>query len=625
MSSSKHFLSSVLLLTLSVFLFNSCFPTKSEESAEPQQPKDPIITDTDPNDIPKDIDSNFTVNVNSIDSLFEVLIKRVESLEDAETPDDVFNTDFISIRNGFATAVSGQPANAKANVGFIISSICAVNTSANIKKAVDSIQAYIEALDNYYDGYDGDLILYKKRPVQATAKRKMPVNNQQIPLKKSASKKPVVSNVFSRKGIEAVGFALLAETPKIIAAQTEKPSFPSFVTVSFIQKIVEEDIIPRLNDIISACNRLTQNEMSLVLTAFGETFELDKGDILLFEAGIRLTRAGLGIFTTYNMDLQHTDGSSIMSHQDEYDDMEESDGKYIIKLQNDTLVNIWTVNEVQNTSKFSDVVQYNLKRSDFLKIRRENHEWVYNDLKMIPELIKASLQSMKEEKDRQEDDLIPAGEIFNIDADMADICSEMAEEGISPALAAKFSSPEALMNFVTELLTKEYTFSERIDGYDINMTVNLSKWFTNPVADLKTLFPKYRLSTTQDRVTSYTYVYYDNWGGNHFYAYKEDIIDIPSSLIASKELDLFSNDYYVTLNTEFTVTAWKDSIIYCTPIHLIDDAGKDMPTVRTYRYMDEALILQIYFPYFNDYTFNGLFPKMTSRTSWIDFLSQFFE
>lgn len=154
----------------------------------------------------------------------------------------------------------------------------------------------------------------------------------------------------------------------------------------------------------------------------------------------------------------------------------------------------------KKTSRFADVVQYNLKRSDFLTIRRANHEWVHNDLKMVPELIKAGLKSMKTETDRQEDDLIPAGEIFSLNEDMADISSELIKEGISPAMAGRFSSPEALMDFITELLTKEFTFSETIDGYDITMTVNLSNWFTNPVSDLRSLYPKYRLTDKQDRV-----------------------------------------------------------------------------------------------------------------------------
>jgi transcription elongation factor Elf1 len=620
MPSSKHFLSSVFLLTLSVFLFNSCFPTKSDESAEEQQPTDPLVEDVDPNDLPEDIDPNLVVNEGSIDSLFDLLTKRVESLEDAETPDDVFNTDFISIRNGFATAVSRQPENAKANVGFIVSSICAVNTSANIKKAIDSIQAYIEAVDNYYDSYNNEWILYKKRS-NANAKRKLPGNNQQIPLKKAEIKKPLISNVFNRKGIEGVGVVLLAESPKIIAAQSEKPSFPSFLTVSFIQKTVEEDIIPRLNDVISACNRLTQNEMSLVMTAFGETFELDKGDILLFEAGIRLVRAGLGLFTTYNMDIQTTDGSSIINLLDDVDD-EDAD-KYIYRLQNDTLICLWVFNEEKYTSKITDVVQHNLKRPDFLKIRRANHEWVYNDLKMVPQLIKASIQSMKAETDQQDDDLIPAGEIFNLDADMADISMEMVEEGLSPSLAAKFSSPEALMDFVIELLTKEYTFSETIDGYDITMTVDLSKWFTNPVSDLKTLFPKYRLSQAHDRLISYSDKSYGNGGVNYFWADPEDIIDIPESMIASKYLT--SGQYYVTLKENFSVILWIDSAITCVPFYLIDDSGKDLPIWNINYDMDYIQILRECFPYFNDYTFNGFFPRMTTRNSWIDFLSQFYE
>jgi len=519
--------------------------------------------------------------------------------------------------------VSKQPSHVKANVGFIISSICAVNTSANIKKAIDSIQSYIEAVDNYYDAEE--LVLYKKRPVQVTAKRKLPVNNQQIPLKKATSKKPLVSNIFNRKGIEGVGFVILAESPKIIAAQAEKPSFPSFFTISFIQKTVEEDIIPRLNDVLSSCKRLDQTEMSLILTAFDETFELDKGDILLFEAGIRLARAGFGIFTTYNMDIQTADGSSIINLLNDYYNDDQAESKYIFRLSNDSLFCFSVYNDEKYTSKFADIVQYNLKRSDFLKIRSANHQWVYSDLKMVPELIKASLKSMKEETDQQNDDLIPAGEIFNLDADMTDISLEMTENGISPSLASRFSSPEALMDFVTEVLTKEYTFNETIDGYNISMTVDLSKWFTNPVSDLKTLFPKYRLSQPQDRVTSHTYkyYYYEHGKGDAFYAYPDDIIDIPSSMIASKEP--YQEFYYVKLNTNYSVEVWVDSIIYCTPFYLIDDSGKDLPFNKMGDAIYDLQILRECFPYFNDYTFNGLFPKMTTRTSWIDFLSQFYE
>lgn len=320
------------------------------------------------------------------------------------------------------------------------------------------------------------------------------------------------------------------------------------------------------------------------------------------------------------MDLQTTDGSPILSLLND----DESDAiwtKYIYKLQNDTLLKIWVSNEEQYTSKYADIVQHNLKRADFLKIRRENHQWVYNDLKKVPELIKASLKSMKEEPDAQEDDLIAAGEIFRMNSDMADISNKMLKEGISPSLAAKFISPEALMDFVTEILTKEYTLDETIDGYNITMTVDLSKWFTNPVNDLKTLYPKYRLSQTQDRVTSYTYKTYNNQTGNGFFTDPGDVIDIPSSMIAGTDMEF--GHTYITLTTTYKCIMWVDSVTYCTPIHLIDDSGKDMPLVKVGHELDDVEALRKYFPYFNDYTINGIFPKMTTRTSWIDFISQF--
>lgn len=627
MSVLRQSLSSVFLLILSIFLFNSCFPTQSdEEKGDPEVVDttgiDPTDTNVSSDDLPKDIDPGFVVSNNSIDSLFNVLVKRVETLQDVETTDDVFSIDFLSIRKGFATAISKQPSHAKANVGFIISAICALNTSNNVKKAVDSIQSYIDDVDNYY--YSEEPLFFEDLPEKFTAKRKQTNNLQYSSLKKQASTKSLVSNVFNRKGIEGLGYVLLAQSPKILAAQTEKPSFPAFLTISFIQNTVEEDIIPRLNDILSACKRLEKNNMSLALTVFDEAFELDNGDILLFEAGIRLLRAGLGLFTTYNMDLRCSDGSSIMKLYDEYNDMDELKRKYTYRLDNDTLVCLGVFNAEQYTSKIADAVQYNLKNTDFLKIRRANHEWVYNDLKMVPELIKSSLKSMKEETDGQEDDLIAAGEIFDINSDMADISTEMYENGFSPSLSGRFASPEALMDFVTELLTKEYTFNESIDGYNIIMTINLSKWFTSPVSDLKTLFPKYRLPQNKDRIISFIDKGYDRWGsGNSFYADPEDIIDIPSSLIANIDDEW---DYkIVTLTKNISVCMWVDSTVFCTPIILTDDAGKDIPFQMMEDIFYDIEVLRECFPYFNDYTVNGLFPKMTTRNSWIDFIGQFYD
>ncbi len=623
MTASRHLLSVIILSILSLFLFNSCFPTRSDDNEHIQENTDPEENDVEIDTLPDEYDTipQFLVSESSIDSLFNVLIKRVESMENVENSDDVFNTDFLSLKKGFATAISKKPSHAKANYGFIISAIGAINTSEKIKKVVDSIQAYIEDVDNY--DYLEEPFFYDDLPDRGLAKRKQAGNTPVPVLRKETSKKPLVKNIFDRKGIEGLGYVLWAKSAKIITAQTAKPAFPSFVTVSFIQKAIEEDIIPKLDEIVAACNRLEQNDLSLMVTAFEETFELDLGDILFLEALVRLTRAGLGIFTTYNMDLQSTDGSSIIKLIEEYEDIDEIEVKYNYKLRNDTLFCLRVSNAEKHTSKFADVVQYNLQRSDFLKIRQANHDWVYNDLKKVPELIKASLKAMKEETDRQEDDLVPAGEIFGMNADMADISNEMYEDGISPSLASKFASPEALMDFITEILTKEFTFNERVEGYDVSMTIDLSKWFTNPVSDLKALFPKYRLPQKQDRVTSYAKKYYDNWGGSSIHAHTNDVIDIPPSMIASTTVD--SDCMYVRLNTDYTVTMTIDSVIYCTPVFLINDSGNNLPIEKMIDGYDDVEVLRECFPYFNDYTVNGLFPKMTTRTSWIDFISQFYK
>lgn len=363
---------------------------------------------------------------------------------------------------------------------------------------------------------------------------------------------------------------LLAESPKILVAQTKKPSFPAFMKVSFIQGIVENDIIPRLNEVVSACKRLESNNVSINLNAFDEDFELDIGDIYMFEAGIRLVRAALGFFITYDMDIYSPDGSNTMKWIDNlYDTYTESPCVY--RLQGDTLREIWLYDDTKYTESICDVMQYNLKRSGFLCIRRENHEAVYEDLLAVPQLVKTGLESIKSETDDQEDDLITGGGIFDFEEDMADFSTEMIEEGFSSDLAKHFQSPGSLMDFITDILTNEYTFSETIDGYDITVTVNLSNWFNNPVEDLRTLYPKHRLLKGDDRYVSMTSVW-DKYStdDNSFYVYENDVIDIPESKIASITDDTWGGKE-VILNENYSYYIIIDSTVSCMPIILIDN------------------------------------------------------
>ncbi len=616
------------VLTVTVVVMQSCLPTKSEEEEKKNnptqnQPNNPIITPSNPSnnpeDLPSDIDSDTDVSETGIDSLFNLLVKRVENLENAQGYNDIFNADFESLRRSFGAAVNSKPNHGKANIGFIVSSVCALNTSSDLKKIVDSLDAYFTAYDEYY--YDDNYYYDYEVTTPNSPRAKTTARSQSLSRKTRAStKRNTLSNTFDKFGVEGIGRVLLAETPKILMTQTQPPSFPRFLNFSFVQKIVENDVMPRLNDIVSACKRLEQSDLSIELTAFEETVEIDVGDIYLFEAGIRLIRAGLGYFTTYNMDIHAPDGSNSMKWLDDLVNGESYSDRYnIYRLNGDTLKRIYVSEVDEFTEKVTDLIQHNLQRSDFLAIRSANHQLVYSDLLAVPELIKEGIASMKNESDGQENDLIPAGDIFNLDADMVDLSQKLSQEGFSPKLTERLSSPEALMDFVTELLTQEYTFDENIDGYQVSFTINLSSWFTNPVEDLKTLYPKHRIPKGDDRYVTQVYEYTDYYSYDMVIFFEGDIIEIPESMIEEQT----SN--YIRLKEAYLMTHYIDSITSCVPVILVDDAGKDISYDRMMDVFDDQQALEQCFPYFEDYTFNGIFPRMTSRSAWIDFISQFYE
>ncbi|MBD3346893.1 MAG: hypothetical protein GF401_17700 [Chitinivibrionales bacterium] len=390
----------------------------------------------------------------------------------------------------------------------------------------------------------------------------------------------IISETFAATGMTGLGNILLAETPTIIMAQAEPPSFPRFLTVSYIQNIVKTEILPILNEVLAAIGRLqNRSDMSLVVTIFEETGEIDKGEIYLLESAVRLSRAMLSMFCIYDFDIYSPDGSKDMRWIDDYVSLvqnTEEHEKLKFRLSRDTLYETCTYDQTQLSCELSDIISYNLTRNGFLTMQNNYFDAVYNDLKAVPRAIKNALSSIRAETDNQNDDILIRTDIIDLDADMASIQSDMLNEGISEDLAGKFSSPEALMDFISTLLTQPYTFNETIDSTPITIRVDLSKFFTNPAADLKTRWPKYKLVSGDNRIVSTNYEY-SNWSSwrdstihyDSFY-YDTVIMDIADHQIDS----VYTSDWgYTTviLKNGYTTHVQSDSTLTCVPYKLIDD------------------------------------------------------
>ena len=71
----------------------------------------------------------------------------------------------------------------------------------------------------------------------------------------------------------------------------------------------------------------------------------------------------------------------------------------------------------------------------------------------------------------------------------------------------------------------------------------------------------------------------------------------------------------VRLKEPYVATLDRDSMRSMNPMVYVDNNGKALDMIALVEEED----LENNFPYFDDYTFKGIFPDMTSRQKWIDF------
>jgi hypothetical protein len=580
-------------LTLIIAGLTGCFPTESPTDSLTDKPVDkPVVTSA------------------SVDSMFNLLITRVERLENVDKPSQVYAIEFRSLQDGFSSAVSTNQQDIKANVGLIVSTVLSLNANSSIQKMIDSLNNYMQGMDNYYSSTEN-----------------MPLGPSALK-KKKAGNRGILSKSFKEHGLLLAGQTMLAQSPKIVLAQTGRPDFPRFITASYVQQIIENDVLPRLDQIIEAAERLTRiADMNCVITVEDEKYELDNGDIYMFQALAKAARAGFTMMLCYDFDIYSPDGSNNMgwidSLSDFMDNIEIKSLSRTFSLKADTIIENRNYDMSDNVKYPYSIYRYNLNRPGFLSIRRQFHSKVYADLKDIPLLIKTGLNEINNEIDNQDNDIIKSLHITDMTADMVDMKKLMEEEGITPELASKFQSPQSLMDFITLILTQPYTFNQTIDGKNIKMTFDLSKFFTNPAASLKEYMPKFRMPSEADSKYTAVYTYNSDYSFGSKYIYyspndnEQVIINIPDSLIVSRTATQF------TLKYPIHCRQYVDSMKIIKVLEFIDDNNQPVN-------VDEMLSSNITkeslakgFPYYADYTFKGMFPEMTTRQKWIDFFGIF--
>lgn len=517
----------------------------------------------------------------AVDSLFDALRNQIKSLDSLDSADQVKSKDFASIRDGFNRILTSEDSyNMKATIGYMVSSLLALNTNASVWKMVDS-------LDSYFNQSDSAV---------------------------SLSKTGLMKKTLAKSGVVGLGKSVAAASLQNLAKMAQKPVFPKFITTSYIQNIAENDVLPILDNLVASCKRMEScGDRSLELTIEGDTFNIDKGEIFMLEASIHLLRATLNSFCLYEMDL-YARGTTTLSWIDTLSDMDSRDFvRYTIS--GDTLYKNSRSNVSMSTFMFN-TIKYNMERPGFLSIRKNNFARVKADLLAVPATIKAGITYIRAETGDQSKNIIKISDITNADNDLADVPGRMTDHGVSATLANKFKTPETIADFITELLSGPYTLNETIDSTSINIKVNVTAMLDNPVADLRTLLPKYQWLPANEWNNWNSDQWVNEYFSDNFSFTSSDSIAIAGTLIDSIVPDPWYSDGKICyLNTLFNHSAEIDSTVTVLPFTLIDDASARIKSAD----IDSLVKAKTFFPYFNDYTFGGLFPEM-NRQKWIDMI-----
>jgi hypothetical protein len=524
-----------------------------------------------------------TTQIGSADSLFAVLVARVQTLSKASSYEEATGVTFNDLRDAFSDIVSQDDTNQKANIGYMVSAVLSLNTNVVIRKMADSLDAYFHALD-------------------------------------SSNSVSVIGPTLSKQGIMGLGKVIAVRTKDIVLAQTKRPSFPAFVTMSYIQSAMETELLPVLDDVIAAATRLEsrpQTSVQVVATDNGSTDSavIDKGEIYLVDAYLHLLRGYCNWLCAYHYDL-YAPGTTDYSWIDTLVNSNDNSNYSVYSLSTDTLVRCAKSGVGHSQLYLVQMIKYNLERKEYLTIRSANHAKVKENLVAAPLLIKAGITSIRNETGPQQYDLVKISNILSMDKDMINTTQDLIDKGVTPALANKFRSPESLMDFITEILNGPYAFDETIDSTHIALTVNISSFLDHPVTDLRTLLPKYRWIDESQWASGgkESYRYVDSWSSSTFYTYdSQDTVAIPPSQIDSVVPTTYGSTKYY-LKQPYMAETTIDSTWSLDPLRLVDASNADMN-------IDSLVKAKTFFPYFADYTFDGVFPDMT-RQKWIDLIYQ---
>ena len=350
--------------------------------------------------------------------------------------------DLSYVRDLYEEALRLDPSNSLAHFGMAITELLTILKNRRVLDAADSLASILEGLPS-----ESPVELMASSPITfyRMAKRAWPPGAAKVAIFRMSD----VQDVVEQEVLPGLGRALghLEEVEKdeefkvYINAETLEPFMEAFAGG------MEEGFLP-------------PPEV--------DSLEVDLGEVYVLDAQVRLLRAWLLIFTSYNLDFDYMGSYDVLSA--------ESDSLKLAYLR------------------------YLDKESQFLTLRSGgNPSKAKSDIFAALIKLEDGVAFIRSEEDPQEDDIIKKQVLEALD-------EEIGPEEDTPEFLRDVETVEDLLAKVRQLLSGPVALREDFDqdGEEEELLVDLSAWFDHPPQDLKDLLPYHRWNP-------------ENFGNDNFY------------------------------------------------------------------------------------------------------------
>jgi hypothetical protein len=487
------------------------------------------------------------------------LIDTLTDLDDADN-DRVRNTHFDVHRAGFQQAIDLEVANPIANLGMSLVELLEVNYN-------DRLWAFIDSLDSFSDRVWW--LPYIGLPVAPS----------------SDGRREVVGNQFK----------LMVSIPMYTVARAT--AIPPNISVNEFQVLLGDVIIPKLDNAIARINTAASASEAIRLCHEGdgmsECVKINRGEILVFAASLYALRSAMYCATAYDLDLYGPDGSYQW-----LDDMADLFDELLVRLFccDYELIELGAVDDLRKRcsnsfeaeveSTLVRVAHHNLEnRSDYLSLRSGGQVLANSHADMVQALdVLEAATAFIRSHPGDEENVIKLADLTDLDQEMRD-----ADEA---NFSREWTKIEDLTDFIGRLLSGPVQFQERIGPNHVlySWTMDLSRLFLSPVNDWSSLLPyhTWNLPAGSWIVWTVDQDSFDNGGGY----YADNLWD--GEICNYIEFPNIGTVYVEYRSGDFDT----DGVFFLL----------DGPTGNV---IDQSTT----FPYFPDYTFNGVFPQM-NRSAW---------